>query len=148
MLVGIFVVVSLINFVVLILVMFLVNSGIFFISCMLYGLVEEGYVLCGLLKLLCVVVLVCGLLFLCLCLLGGMLLIYLIFNLVIVFILVMMLVMVLFIFVWLLILVVYMVYCCCYLECYVVLIFKMFGGVVMCWVCLMFFVVVLVLLSL
>lgn len=77
-----------------------------------------------------------GLLFSCLCLLGGTLLIYLIPNLVTAFTLVTTLATVLFIFVWSLITVAYMVYRRRHPERHAASIFKMPGGVAMCWACL------------
>ncbi|MBI0320212.1 hypothetical protein JBF12_46190, partial [Streptomyces javensis] len=74
---------------------------------MLYGLAEEGHAPRGLSKLSRAAVPARGLLFSCLCLLGGTLLIYLIPNLVTAFTLVTTLATVLFIFVWSLILVAY-----------------------------------------
>ena len=139
---------SLINFVVLTSATSSANSGIFSTSRMLYGLAEEGHAPRGLSKLSRAAVPARGLLFSCLCLLGGTLLIYLIPNLVTAFTLVTTLATVLFIFVWSLILVAYMVYRRRYPERHAASIFKMPGGVAMCWACLLFFAAVLVLLSL
>ena len=139
---------SLINFVVLTSATSSANSGIFSTSRMLYGLAEEGHAPRGLSKLSRAAVPARGLLFSCLCLLGGTLLIYLIPNLVTAFTLVTTLATVLFIFVWSLILVAYMVYRRRYPERHAASIFKMPGGVAMCWACLVFFAGVLVLLSL
>jgi D-serine/D-alanine/glycine transporter len=139
---------SLINFVVLTSATSSANSGIFSTSRMLYGLAEEGHAPRGLSKLSRAAVPARGLLFSCLCLLGGTLLIYLIPNLVTAFTLVTTLATVLFIFVWSLILVAYMAYRRRYPERHAASIFKMPGGVAMCWACLVFFAAVLVLLSL
>src|SRR6185437_9409473 len=89
-----------------------------------------------------------GLLFSCFCLLLGAALIYLIPDLITAFTLITTLSAVLFMFVWSLILFSYIAYRRKRPQLHEASIYKMPGGVFMCWVCLAFFVFVLVLLSL
>jgi len=89
-----------------------------------------------------------GLLFSCLCLLGGAALIYLVPNLMTAFTLVTTLSAVLFMFVWSLILFAYMAYRRRRPALHAASTYKLPGGVAMCWVCLAFFAFVLVLLTL
>ena len=139
---------SLINFVVLTSAASSANSGIFSTSRMLYGLAGEKHApnLFGRLSRAAVPSL--ALLFSCACLLLGVALVKLIPNLVTAFTLITTVSAVLFMFVWSLILVSYMVYRRRRPQLHAASIYKMPGGTLMCWACLVFFVFVLVLLSL
>ena len=139
---------SLINFVVLTSAASSANSGIFSTSRMLYGLAGEHHAprLFG--RLSRAAVPSFGLLFSCICLLGGVALIYVIPNVVTAFTLITTVSSILFMFVWSLILISYMVYRRRRPELHSASIYKMPGGTAMCWVCLVFFVIVLVLLTL
>jgi len=139
---------SLINFVVLTSATSSANSGIFSTSRMLYGLAEEKHAPKTFGRLSRAAVPSLGLLFSCFCLLLGAALIYLIPDLVTAFTLVTTVSAVLFMFVWSLILFAYMAYRRKRPQLHEASIYKMPGGVFMCWVCLAFFVFVLVLLSL
>jgi D-serine/D-alanine/glycine transporter len=139
---------SLINFVVLTSATSSANSGIFSTSRMLYGLAEEDHAPSTFKKLSKAAVPSRGLLFSCICLLGGAMLVYVIPNLVTAFTLVTTLAAILFMFVWSLILVAYMAYRKNRPELHAVSSYKMPGGVFMCWACLVFFAFVLVLLAL
>lgn len=148
MLAGVPAAASLINFVVLTSAASSANSGIFSTSRMLYGLAGEQHAprLFG--RLSRAAVPSFGLLFSCICLLGGVALIYLIPNVVTAFTLITTVSAVLFMFVWSLILVSYMIYRRQRPEQHSSSIYKMPGGSAMCWVCLVFFAIVLGLLSL
>jgi len=148
MLAGIPAAASLINFVVLTSATSSANSGIFSTSRMLYGLAEENHAPGLFARLSRAAVPARGLLFSCLCLLGGAMLVYVIPNLVTAFTLVTTLSAVLFMFVWSLILVAYMAYRRKRPQLHAASTYKMPGGVLMCWVCLAFFVFVLWLLTL
>ncbi|AOX62781.1 MULTISPECIES: D-serine/D-alanine/glycine transporter [Stenotrophomonas] len=139
---------SLINFVVLTSATSSANSGIFSTSRMMYGLAEEGHAPSAFRRLSRAAVPALGLVFSCVCLLLGAMLIYLIPNLVTAFTLVTTLAAVLFMFVWSLILCSYIVYRRKRPHLHAVSAFKMPGGVLMCGVCLAFFAFVLVLLTL
>jgi D-serine/D-alanine/glycine transporter len=139
---------SLINFVVLTSATSSANSGIFSTSRMLFGLAEESHAPSAFAKLSKAAVPSRGLLFSCICLLGGAMLVYLIPNLVTAFTLVTTLAAILFMFVWSLILAAYIAYRRKRPELHAVSAYKMPGGVLMCWVCLVFFAFVLVLLAL
>jgi len=139
---------SLINFVVLTSATSSANSGIFSTSRMLYGLAEEDHAPSTFKHLSKAAVPSRGLLFSCICLLGGAMLVYVIPNLVTAFTLVTTLAAILFMFVWSLILIAYIAYRKNRPELHAVSSYKMPGGVVMCWVCLVFFAFVLVLLAL
>ena len=148
MLAGVPAAASLINFVVLTSAASSANSGIFSTSRMLYGLAGEQHAprLFG--RLSRAAVPSFGLLFSCVCLLGGVALIYLIPNVVTAFTLITTVSAVLFMFVWSLILVSYMIYRRRRPAQHAASIYKMPGGSAMCWACLVFFAFVLVLLSL
>jgi D-serine/D-alanine/glycine transporter len=148
MLAGVPAAASLINFVVLTSAASSANSGIFSTSRMLYGLAGEQHAprLFG--RLSRAAVPSFGLLFSCFCLLGGVALIYLIPNVVTAFTLITTVSSILFMFVWSLILISYMVYRRRRPDLHRASIYKMPGGVAMCWACLVFFVIVLVLLTL
>ena len=139
---------SLINFVVLTSATSSANSGIFSTSRMLYGLAEEDHAPSAFKRLSKAAVPSRGLLFSCVCLLGGAMLVYVVPNLVTAFTLVTTLSAVLFMFVWSLILCAYMAYRRKRPQQHADSAYKMPGGVVMCWVCLAFFAFVLVLLCL
>ncbi len=140
---------SLINFVVLTSAASSANSGIFSTSRMLYGLAEEGDAPKSFATLSARAVPASGLLFSCLCLLGGVVLIYLIPNVMTVFTLVTTVSAILFMFVWTIILCSYLVYRKQRPQRHAASsIFKMPAGKLMCWVCMAFFAFVLVLLTL
>ena len=139
---------SLINFVVLTSATSSANSGIFSTSRMLYGLAEERNAPRGFAKLTRAAVPARGLLFSCICLLLGAMLVYLIPDLVTAFTLVTTLSAVLFMFVWSLILCAYIAYRRKRPEQHAASAFKMPGGVLMCYVCLAFFAFIIVLLTL
>ncbi|MEB1659568.1 D-serine/D-alanine/glycine transporter [Xanthomonas campestris pv. campestris] len=139
---------SLINFVVLTSATSSANSGIFSTSRMLYGLAEERNAPRGFAKLTRAAVPARGLLFSCICLLLGAMLVYLIPDLVTAFTLVTTLSAVLFMFVWSLILCAYIAYRRKRPEQHATSAFKMPGGVLMCYVCLAFFAFIIVLLTL
>ncbi|MBS0383254.1 MAG: D-serine/D-alanine/glycine transporter [Proteobacteria bacterium] len=139
---------SLINFVVLTSAASSANSGLFSTSRMLYGLAHESHAPATFGRLSRAAVPSLALLFSCLCLLLGVALVKLIPNLVTAFTLITTVSAVLFMFVWSLILVSYMVYRRRRPQLHAQSTYKMPGGSVMCWVCLAFFVFVLVLLSL
>jgi D-serine/D-alanine/glycine transporter len=148
MLAGIPAAASLINFVVLTSATSSANSGIFSTSRMLYGLAEENHAPRLFARLSRAAVPSHGLLFSCICLLMGAMLVYVIPNLVTAFTLVTTLSAVLFMFVWSLILVAYMAYRRKRPQLHTASTYKMPGGVLMCWVCLAFFAFVLWLLTL
>ncbi|WP_156108801.1 MULTISPECIES: D-serine/D-alanine/glycine transporter [Luteibacter] len=139
---------SLINFVVLTSATSSANSGIFSTSRMLFGLAEENHAPSAFAKLSRAAVPSRGLLFSCICLLGGAMLVAVVPNLVTAFTLVTTLAAILFMFVWSLILAAYIAYRRKRPELHAVSSYKMPGGVFMCWVCLAFFAFVLVLLAL
>lgn len=148
MLAGIPAAASLINFVVLTSATSSANGGIFSTSRMLYGLAEENHAPRTFARLSRAAVPSYGLLFSCVCLLAGAMLVYLIPNLVTAFTLVTTLSAVLFMFVWSLILIAYMAYRRKRPQLHAASQYKMPGGVVMCWACLVFFAFVLWLLTL
>ncbi|MDE2154964.1 MAG: D-serine/D-alanine/glycine transporter [Xanthomonadaceae bacterium] len=139
---------SLINFVVLTSATSSANSGIFSTSRMLYGLAVEGHAPKAFAHLSRAAVPSTGLLFSCFCLLLGAMLVYLVPDLVTAFTLVTTLAAVLFMFVWSLILCAYIAYRRRRPQLHQASKYKMPGGVLMCWVCLAFFVFVLGLLAL
>lgn len=139
---------SLINFVVLTSAASSANSGIFSTSRMLYGLAQEQHAPRGFARLSNAAVPSRGLLFSCFCLLLGAMLVYVIPNLITAFTLITTLAAVLFMFVWSLILCAYMAYRRKRPHLHEASIYKMPGGVFMCWVCLAFFAFVVVLLTL
>ncbi len=139
---------SLINFVVLTSATSSANSGIFSTSRMLYGLAEEDHAPKAFSKLSRAAVPARGLLFSCICLLLGAMLVYVVPNLVTAFTLVTTLSAVLFMFVWSLILCAYIAYRRKRPERHATSKFKLPGGVLMCYVVLAFFAFVIVLLTL
>ena len=139
---------SLINFVVLTSATSSSNSGIFSTSRMIYGLAEENHAPKAFSKLSKAAVPSRALLFSCFILLLGATMVYVVPNLVTAFTLVTTLSAVLFMFVWSLILFAYIAYRRKRPQLHEASKYKMPGGVFMCWVCLVFFVFVLVLLTL
>lgn len=139
---------SLINFVVLTSATSSSNSGIFSTSRMLYGLAEENHAPKAFSKLSKAAVPSRGLMFSCFILLLGATMVYVVPDLVTAFTLVTTLSAVLFMFVWSLILFAYIAYRRKRPELHAASKYKMPGGVFMCWACLVFFVFVLVLLTL
>jgi D-serine/D-alanine/glycine transporter len=139
---------SLINFVVLTSATSSANSGIFSTSRMLYGLAAEDHAPKAFARLSRAAVPSRGLIFSCICLLVGAMLVYVIPNLVTAFTLVTTLAAVLFMFVWSLILCAYIAYRRKRPALHEASTYKMPGGVFMCYVCLAFFAFVVVLLTL
>ena len=139
---------SVINFVVLTSAASSANSGVFSTSRMLFGLAQEGDAPKSFATLSKRAVPANGLTFSCICLLGGVVLIYLIPNVMTVFTLVTTVSAILFMFVWTIILCSYLVYRKQRPALHQKSIYKMPAGKLMCWVCMAFFVFVLVLLSL
>ncbi|MEM6051078.1 D-serine/D-alanine/glycine transporter [Erwinia sp. P7711] len=148
MLIGLPAAASIVNFVVLTSAASSANSGIFSTSRMLYGLSQQGVAhrRFGLLSRRAVPT--TGLFFSCLCLLGGVALIYLIPNVMQVFTLVTTVSAILFMFVWTIILCSYLAYRKKRPELHATSAYKMPLGIFMCWVCIAFFAFVLVLLTL
>ncbi|WP_338562746.1 D-serine/D-alanine/glycine transporter [Erwinia sp. E_sp_B04_7] len=148
MLIGLPAAASIVNFVVLTSAASSANSGIFSTSRMLYGLAQQGVAhrRFGLLSRRAVPT--TGLFFSCLCLLGGVALIYLIPNVMQVFTLVTTVSAILFMFVWTIILCSYLAYRKKRPELHAESSYKMPMGRFMCWVCIAFFAFVLVLLTL
>ena len=148
MLIGLPAAASIVNFVVLTSAASSANSGIFSTSRMLYGLAQQGVAhrRFGLLSRRAVPT--TGLFFSCLCLLGGVALIYLIPNVMQVFTLVTTVSAILFMFVWTIILCSYLAYRKKRPELHAESSYKMPMGKFMCWICIAFFAFVLVLLTL
>lgn len=147
-LVGLPAAASIINFVVLTSAASSANSGVFSTSRMLYGLAQEGAAPKSFSQLSKRAVPATGLTFSCVCLLGGVVLIYLIPNVMTVFTLVTTVSAILFMFVWTIILCSYLAYRKRSPDLHAISIYKMPLGKLMCWVCMAFFVFVLVLLTL
>ncbi|WP_313334237.1 D-serine/D-alanine/glycine transporter [Comamonas sp.] len=139
---------SVINFVVLTSAASSANSGVFSTSRMLFGLALKGDAPRSFGKLSASSVPSRGLLFSCVCLLGGAFLMWVVPNLVEAFTLVTTVSAILFMFVWSLILLSYISYRKQRPALHEASRYRMPGGVFMCWVCLAFFAAVLVLLSL
>lgn len=139
---------SIINFVVLTSAASSANSGVFSTSRMLYGLAQDGVAPKRFALLSKRAVPSSGLTFSCVCLLGGVVLIYLIPNVVTVFTMVTTVSAILFMFVWSIILCSYMVYRKQRPHLHEKSIYKMPFDKLMCWVCLAFFAFVIVLLTL
>ncbi|GLS46804.1 D-serine/D-alanine/glycine transporter [Methylobacterium brachythecii] len=123
------------------------NSGIFSTSRMLYGLADKGDAPAAFGRLSAQRVPSIGLYFTGFCLLGGVLLVYLVPDLGEAFTLVTTLSAVLFMFVWAMILFSYLAYRKNRPELHVRSAYKMPAGVLMCWVCLAFFAFIIVLLT-
>lgn len=139
---------SIINFVVLTSAASSANSGVFSTSRMLFGLAQEGDAPKAFGKLSSRAVPSNGLTFSCICLLGGVVLIYLIPNVMTVFTLVTTVSAILFMFVWTIILCSYLVYRRKRPQLHAESTYKMPLGILMCWVCMAFFAFVIVLLTL
>ncbi|EXF93468.1 alanine glycine permease [Pseudomonas fluorescens HK44] len=139
---------SIINFVVLTSAASSANSGVFSTSRMLFGLAQEGNASQGFKKLSTRSVPSNGLLFSCICLLLGAVLMYLIPNLMTAFTLITTISAILFMFVWSIILLSYLSYRKSRPEQHKVSKYKMPGGVFMAWLCLGFFAFILALLTL
>lgn len=148
MLVGLPAAASIINFVVLTSAASSANSGVFSTSRMLYGLAQDGVAPKRFAQLSRRAVPASGLLFSCICLLAGVVLIYLIPNVMTVFTMVTTVSAILFMFVWTIILCSWLVYRKKRPELHEKSVYKMPFGRVMCWVCMAFFVFVLGLLTL
>ncbi len=139
---------SVVNFVVLTSAASSANSGIFSTSRMLYGLAQQGVAHPRFGRLSRRAVPLTGLLFSCFCLLCGVALIYLIPNVMTVFTLVTTVSAILFMFVWTIILCSYLAYRKKHPERHLRSHFKMPLGKFMCWICMAFFLFVIVLLTL
>ncbi len=139
---------SIVNFVVLTSAASSANSGIFSTSRMLFGLAEQGVAHRSFGRLSARAVPTTGLFFSCFCLLGGVALIYLIPDVMTVFTMVTTVSAILFMFVWTIILCSYLAYRKQHPQRHAASTFKMPLGKFMCWVCMAFFVFVLVLLTL
>ncbi|MFF7105740.1 D-serine/D-alanine/glycine transporter [Pseudomonas sichuanensis] len=148
MLAGLPAAASIINFVVLTSAASSANSGVFSTSRMLFGLAQEGDAPKAFEKLSRRAVPANGLYFSCACLLLGAVLIYLVPDVVEAFTLVTTVSAVLFMFVWTLILLSYLSYRKNRAALHAASSYKMPGGRFMCYVCLVFFAGILVLLSL
>lgn len=147
-LVGLPAAASIINFVVLTSAASSANSGVFSTSRMLYGLAQDGVAPKSFGKLSRRAVPATGLTFSCICLLGGVVLVYLIPDVITVFTMVTTVSAILFMFVWTIILCSYLVYRRQRPHLHEKSIYKMPLGRLMCWVCMAFFVFVLALLTL
>ena len=148
MLVGLPAAASIINFVVLTSAASSANSGVFSTSRMLYGLAQDGVAPKSFGNLSKRAVPATGLTFSCICLLGGVVLIYLIPDVIKVFTMVTTVSAILFMFVWTIIMCSYLVYRKKRPELHAKSIYKMPLGIVMSWVCMAFFAFVIVLLTL
>ncbi|QIZ50678.1 D-serine/D-alanine/glycine transporter [Dickeya zeae] len=147
-LVGLPAAASVINFVVLTSAASSANSGVFSTSRMLFGLARQGDAPARFGQLSKRAVPSAGLTFSCLCLLSGVVLIYLIPNVMTVFTLVTTVSAILFMFVWSIILCSYLAYRRHRPQLHQSSSYKMPCGIAMSWVCLAFFAFVLVLLTL
>ncbi|MGM3174788.1 D-serine/D-alanine/glycine transporter [Dickeya lacustris] len=147
-LVGLPAAASVINFVVLTSAASSANSGVFSTSRMLFGLARQGDAPAYFGRLSKRAVPSGGLLFSCICLLCGVVLIYLIPDVMTVFTLVTTVSAILFMFVWSIILCSYLVYRKKRPQLHRQSAYKMPCGIIMCWMCLAFFAFVLVLLTL
>lgn len=147
-LVGLPAAASIINFVVLTSAASSANSGVFSTSRMLYGLAQDGVAPQRFVRLSKRAVPATGLTFSCLCLLGGVVLVYLNPDVVTVFTMVTTVSAILFMFVWSIILCSYLVYRKTRPALHADSLYKMPLGIMMCWVCMGFFAYVIVLLML
>jgi Gamma-aminobutyrate permease and related permeases len=138
---------NIINFVVLTSAASSANSGIYSTSRMLFGLAKKQDAPARFGKLSNSSVPANGLLFSCSCLLGGVVLIYLVPNVIAAFTIVTTISAILFMFIWSMILISYIVYRFKRKQLHQQSQFKMPGGILMCLVCLAFFVFVIVLLT-
>ena len=147
-LVGLPAAASLINFVVLTSAASSANSGVFSTSRMLFGLAQEGVAPSAFAKLSKRAVPAKGLTFSCICLLGGVVMLYVNPSVIGAFTMITTVSAILFMFVWTIILCSYLVYRKQRPHLHEKSIYKMPLGKLMCWVCMAFFVFVLVLLTL
>ncbi|MCV9880597.1 D-serine/D-alanine/glycine transporter [Brenneria izbisi] len=147
-LVGLPAAASVINFVVLTSAASSANSGVFSTSRMLFGLAKQGDAPKRFAMLSKRAVPSAGLMFSCICLLSGVVLIYLIPNVMTVFTLVTTVSAILFMFIWSIILSAYLAYRKKRPQLHASSQYKMPWGIFMCWVCLAFFAFVIVLLTL
>lgn len=138
---------SIINFVVLTSAASSANSGIYSTSRMLFGLAKKQDAPEPFGKLSSRSVPANGLLFSCLCLFGGVVLIYLVPNVMEAFTIVTTISAILFMFIWSMILISYIAYRRKKADLHEQSDFKMPGGILMCFVCLVFFAFVIVLLT-
>ncbi|MEN5301070.1 D-serine/D-alanine/glycine transporter [Pseudomonas sp. TWI628] len=139
---------GIINFVVLTSAMSSANSGVFSTSRMLYGLAVDGDAPGKFAALSSRAVPSNGLIFSCVCLTGGALVIYLVPNMLEAFTLITTVSALLFMFVWSIILLSYLAYRKQRDPLHQASKYKMPGGTLMCWVCLLFFAFILALLAL
>lgn len=147
-LVGLPAAASVINFVVLTSAASSANSGVFSTSRMLFGLAQEGVAPKAFAKLSKRAVPAKGLTFSCICLLGGVVMLYVNPSVIGAFTMITTVSAILFMFVWTIILCSYLVYRKQRPHLHEKSIYKMPLGKLMCWVCMAFFVFVLVLLTL
>jgi D-serine/D-alanine/glycine transporter len=147
-LVGLPAAASMINFVVLTSAASSANSGVFSTSRMLFGLAKQGDAPKSFGMLSKRAVPSTGLMFSCICLLSGVVLIYLIPNVMTVFTLVTTVSAILFMFIWSIILCSYLTYRKKRPQLHAESSYKMPLGIFMCWICLAFFAFVIVLLTL
>ncbi|MFJ5477869.1 D-serine/D-alanine/glycine transporter [Pectobacterium carotovorum] len=147
-LVGLPAAASMINFVVLTSAASSANSGVFSTSRMLFGLAKQGDAPKSFGVLSKRAVPSTGLMFSCICLLSGVVLIYLIPNVMTVFTLVTTVSAILFMFIWSIILCSYLTYRKKRPQLHAESSYKMPLGIFMCWICLAFFAFVIVLLTL
>lgn len=137
---------SIFNFIVLTAALSSANSGVFSTSRMLFGLATKGNAPKKFSYLSSYSVPIHGLTFSCVCLLGGVILIYLIPHFLTVFTLVTTVSAVLFIFIWSIILCSYLIYRKKRPELHKKSLYKMPAGILMSWVCLIFFACIILLL--
>lgn len=147
-LVGIPIAASLVNFVVLTSAASGANSGIFSTSRMLYGLADKKVIPAWFARLSAQHIPANALIFSCLCVLLAYAILSLMPSIMAAFTVITTIAAILFIFVWSMILISYLVYRHRYRERHQQSIFKMPGGLVMCYVVLAFFAFILILLSL
>lgn len=147
-LVGLPAAASIINFVVLTSAASSANSGIFSTSRMLYGLAQDGVAPKAFAKLSKRAVPAKGLTFSCICLLGGVVMLYVNPDVISAFTMITTVSAILFMFVWTIILCSYLVYRKRRPQLHAKSIYKMPLGILMSWVCMAFFASVLVLLTL
>lgn len=138
---------SLINFVVLTSAASSANSGIYSTSRMLFGLARKNDAPSIFGRLSRRFVPANGLMFSCLCLLSGVVLIYLVPDVITAFTIVTTISAILFMFIWSIILLSYIQYRKKRQQLHQQSLFKMPGGIMMCFICLAFFAFVIVLLT-
>ncbi|CUR53431.1 D-serine/D-alanine/glycine transporter [Serratia symbiotica] len=139
---------NIINFVVLTSAISSANSGIFSTSRMLFGLAKTGNAPKIFNNLSYQSIPINGLIFSCICLLSGTILIFLIPNIMIIFTLITTVSASLFIFIWSVILYSYLIYRKQYPILHKKSIYKMPAGKIMCWICIIFFIFIFILLTL